>query len=68
MDMSLSKLQEPVNDKEAWHAVCSPWGHKETDVTEQLNGTDNSWSKNMDAQVSSGRRQNMSRTGREICL
>ena len=26
MVMSLSQLQELVMDKEAWHAVCSPWG------------------------------------------
>ena len=31
--MSLSKLQEIVEDKEAWHAACSPWGHKELDTT-----------------------------------
>ena len=30
MDMSLSKLQELVMDREAW---C-PWGHKELDMTE----------------------------------
>ena len=33
MDMSLSKLQEMVKDKEA----CSPWGHRELDTTEKLN-------------------------------
>ena len=30
MDMTLSKLQELVMDREAW---C-PWGHKELDMTE----------------------------------
>ena len=30
MDMSLSKLQELL-------ACCSPWGHKELDMTERLN-------------------------------
>ena len=34
MDMSLSKLQELVMDREVWD---SPWGHKELDMTEQLN-------------------------------
>ena len=37
MDMSLSKLQELVMDREAWLAACSPGGHKEWDMTEQLN-------------------------------
>ena len=32
MDMSLSKLQELVMDREAWHA--NPWHHKELDTTE----------------------------------
>ena len=36
MDMSLSKLQEKVKDREAWHAACSPWGHKESNMTEQV--------------------------------
>ena len=34
-DMSLSKLQEMVKDREAWCA--SPWGCKELDMTELLN-------------------------------
>ena len=37
MDMSLSKLREMVKDREAWHAACSPQGHKESNMTEQLN-------------------------------
>ena len=36
--MSLSKLQELVMDREA---CCSPWGRKESDMTEQLNWTEN---------------------------
>ena len=39
MDISLSKFQELVVDREAWHA-CSPWGHKESDMTEWLNWSD----------------------------
>ena len=44
MDMSLSKLWEVVMDREAWLGpvvlqawCCGPWGHKESDMTEQLN-------------------------------
>ena len=37
MDVSLSKLQELVMDREARLACSSPWGHKELDMTEQLN-------------------------------
>ena len=33
MDMSLSKLWELVMDRVAWHAACSPWGHKESSMT-----------------------------------
>ena len=32
MDMSLGKLQELVMDR-----CCNSWGHKELDMTEQLN-------------------------------
>ena len=38
MDMSLSKLQNLVMDREAWR----PWGCKELDTTEQLNWTEES--------------------------
>ena len=33
MHMSLGKLLELVIDRETWY---SPWGHKELDMTEQM--------------------------------
>ena len=35
MDLNVSRLQEIVKDR----ACCSPWGHKESDVNEQLNNS-----------------------------
>ena len=35
---------ELVMDREAWHASCGPWGHKESDTTERLNWTELNWS------------------------
>ena len=43
MDMSLSKLQEIVEDREAW-VCCSPWGHKVLDTTEQLHNNNKIYS------------------------
>ena len=40
MDTSLSKLWELVMNREAWHTLCSSWGRKELDMTEQLNNKD----------------------------
>ena len=37
MDMSLSKLQEMVKDREAQRAAVHGWGRKDSDMTEQLN-------------------------------
>ena len=36
VDMSLSKFQE-FGDGQGGLVCCSPWGHKESDMTEQLN-------------------------------
>ena len=41
MDMSLSNLWELVTD--GGLVCCSPWGHKESDTTEQLNWTEPTW-------------------------
>ena len=37
MDMGLSKLQELMMNRKAWHAAVNPWGCKELDMTQQLN-------------------------------
>ena len=37
MDMSMSKLQELVMNKQGGLACCSPWDRKKSDMTEQLN-------------------------------
>ena len=37
MDVSLSKLQVLVMDREASVVCCDSWGRKESDTTEQLN-------------------------------
>ena len=42
MDMSLSKFQEMVKDREAWRATNS-WGHKESDTTKQLKKKTSTW-------------------------
>ena len=41
MDVSLSKLWDIVKDREAWHATVSPWGRKDSDMTERLNNNSN---------------------------
>ena len=38
MDVSLSKLQEIVKEREAWHAAVLG-GHKDSDMTERLNSS-----------------------------
>ena len=37
VDMSLSKLQELVVDRKAWHAVVHGVAKSQSDMTEQLN-------------------------------
>ena len=39
MDTNLSKLQGTVEDTGAWCAAYSPWGHKELEMTKQLQTT-----------------------------
>ena len=40
MTMNLGKLREMVRDREAWHVVVHG-GHKESDITGQLNNSNN---------------------------
>ena len=42
MNMNLSKLQETVEDRGAWCAAYSPWGHKELEMTQRLNNNNKS--------------------------
>ena len=44
MDLNLSKLRETVKDGS--RTCCSPGGHKEYDMTEQLNNNDPEYIKN----------------------
>ena len=37
MDMGMNKLWELVMDREAWLVCCDSWGHKDSDMNEQLN-------------------------------
>ena len=41
LDMGLSKFWEMVKDRGGRLMCCSPWGHKESDMTEQLNTNNN---------------------------
>ena len=41
LDMGLSKFWEMVKDRGGSLMCCSPWGHKESDMTEQLNTNNN---------------------------
>jgi len=47
MDMSLSKPQETVKEREAWHAAV-PRGCKESDTTEDLNNETRNGKVNID--------------------
>ena len=40
MDMNLGKLQEMDGEGQGDLACCSPWGCKESSMTEQLNCTE----------------------------
>ena len=37
IDMDLSKFQEMLKDRKAWHAACSSWRCKASDMTGLLN-------------------------------
>ena len=36
MHMNVSELPEMVKDREVWHAACTPWRHRELDMTQRL--------------------------------
>ena len=65
MNMSLSKLWELVMDREAWRAACTPWGHKELDMTEWLNWTDTQGSHIWGAELE-GKNQNYKDHGTSV--
>ena len=60
MDMSLSRLQELVKDREAWWSLvcCTPWGHKESGTTERLNWWGKSFGRSRNHQVTRGCKKN----------
>ena len=41
IDINLSKLWETVKEGQGSLACCSPWGHKESDLTQWLNNNSN---------------------------
>ena len=57
MDKNLGKL---LGDSEGQEGLkyCNPWGHKDSDTTEQLNNNDLCFKKGISAKTSEGQRAN----------